>query len=115
MKNAFWRNKTVLVTGATGLLGGWVVKELLPLGANVVALVRDGNPHSMLNSEGLLDQITTVRAALRDFSELKRAMCEYSVHTVFHLAAQPLVGVAKLDPVSTLETNVQGTWNVLEA
>ncbi|MEP6714786.1 MAG: NAD-dependent epimerase/dehydratase family protein [Terriglobia bacterium] len=114
-KTQFWKDKTVLVTGATGLLGGWLVKELLPLGANVVALIRDGNPRSMLNSDGLLARISTVSGSIEDFNQVRRAMCEYEVHTVFHLAAQPIVGVAKLDPMGTLETNVRGTWNILEA
>jgi CDP-glucose 4,6-dehydratase len=111
----FWQDRPVFVTGATGLLGGWLVQELVHQGADVIALVRDSVPRSLLEREGLLDRITTVRGSLEEFSQMHRALCEYSVDTVFHLAAQPLVGVAKLDPMATLESNIRGTWHVLEA
>ena len=113
--NGFWSGRSVLVTGASGLLGGWLVKHLMAEGADVVALVRDGAPKSMLFREGWTERIGTVQGDVKDEAMLRRTMCEYSVDTVFHLAAQAIVGVAKLDPLGTLETNVQGTWNVLEA
>ncbi len=111
----FWRHRTVFVTGATGLMGGWLVKRLLGKGAQVIALVRDGVPSNMLAREGILDRICRVSGSVEDFGLLRRALCEYAVDTVFHLAAQPLVGVAKRDPIGTLKTNVEGTWNLLEA
>ncbi|HTV04367.1 MAG TPA: GDP-mannose 4,6-dehydratase [Acidobacteriaceae bacterium] len=112
---SFWKRKTVFVTGATGLMGSWLVKALLNEGANVVALVRDQAPRSMLVREGLINQIAIVNGDLESLPTLRRAIAEYQPHTVFHLAAQPLVQVAKLDPVGTLRANVTGTWNVLEA
>ncbi len=115
MPNQFWKERTVFVTGATGLLGGWLVKQLLEEGAEVVALVRDYSPSSMAVREGLLKRIVVVNGSLDDPSLLRRAVAEYSPKTVFHLAAQTLVGVAKTDPIGTLEANVQGTWNLLEA
>jgi CDP-glucose 4,6-dehydratase len=111
----FWRGRSVLVTGATGLVGGWLVKELLELGADVVALVRDITPRSLLARESLFSQIVTVNGSLGDLPGIHRILSEYSVQTVFHLAAQTIVGVAKNDPVNTLEANVRGTWNILEA
>lgn len=111
----FWKGKPVFVTGATGLLGGWVTRRLLELGANVVVLVRDRVPRSILESEGMLSSVSTVHGALEDADLMVRALGEYEIDTVLHLAAQPIVGVAKRDPVSTLRTNVEGTWNVLEA
>ena len=111
----FWTGRTTFVTGATGLMGGWLAKRLLEEGANVVALVRDRVPGGLLAKEGALDRCTVVNGSLSDLSLLRRAFCEYEVDTVFHLAAQPIVGVAKLDPIGTLEANVRGTWNVLEA
>jgi CDP-glucose 4,6-dehydratase len=111
----FWKNRTVFVTGATGLLGGWLVRRLLELGSQVVALVRDGVPGSMFMSQGFSSNAITVFGKLEDGGLLRRAFAEHSIDTVFHLAAQPLVGVAKLDPVGTLEANVTGTWNILEA
>lgn len=115
MSESFWRGRSVFVTGASGLMGGWLVKRLVEEGADVVALVRDGSPRSMLASERLTNRVAVVNGDLEDAPLLRRALCEYSVQTLFHLAAQPLVGVAKLDPVGTLRANVEGTWNVLEA
>lgn len=115
MPTSFWQGRATLVTGATGLLGGWLLKCLIEEGAEVVAVVRDGVPKSLAVEEGLIARVTTVHGNIEDFSFLRRSISEYSVDTVFHLAAQPLVGVAKLDPLSTLETNIRGTWNVLEA
>jgi CDP-glucose 4,6-dehydratase len=111
----FWQSRPTLVTGATGLLGGWLTSRLLEEGAEVVALVRDGAPRSRAASEGLLDRVATVQGELENFALLRRAMADYSIDTVFHLAAQPLVGVAKVDPLGTLESNVRGSWNLLEA
>jgi CDP-glucose 4,6-dehydratase len=111
----FWKQRVVFVTGATGFLGGWVVRRLLELDAEVVALVRDGIPQSMFISQGDIGRVRAVFGGVSDFDLLKRAFAEHGVDTVLHLAAQPLVGVAKLDPCGTLEANVKGTWNILEA
>src|SRR5260370_5649117 len=115
VQNSFWRGRSVFVTGDTGLMGGWLVKRLLTEGAEVAALIRDAVPRSMLVREGALAQVSAVNGSLEDLPLLRRVFCEYEVQTVFHLAAQSLVGVAKLDPTGTLQANVLGTWNVLEA
>jgi CDP-glucose 4,6-dehydratase len=111
----FWGGRSVLVTGATGLVGGWLVRELLDRGAVVAALVRDGSPRSAYFREGLHRRCATVTGDLGSLPSLTRILSEYEVDTIIHLAAQALVGVAKRDPVGTLTANVQGTWNVLEA
>jgi len=111
----YWHGKTVFVTGATGLMGSWLVKALMRDGAEVVALVRDQAPNSLLVRERLIERIATVSGDLETLPTLQRTIAEYQPHTVFHLAAQPLVQVAKLDPVGTLRANVMGTWNLLEA
>ncbi len=103
------------MTGATGLMGGWLVKALMRDDAEIVALIRDQAPKSMLVSEGLIDRIAIVSGDLECLPTMQRAIAEYEPHTVFHLAAQPLVQVAKRDPVGTLRANVMGTWNVMEA
>ena len=115
MSDSFWAARPVFVTGATGLMGSWLLRQLLDQGADVVALVRDGAPRSIAMESGLLNRVATVHGDLENFNLMRRSLAEYSIDTVFHLAAQPLVGVAKLDPLSTLEVNVRGTWNVLEA
>src|SRR5215510_6384436 len=115
MRHDHWKEQPVLVTGATGFLGGWLVKELIERGARVVALVRDSAPRSLLVREGLSKRVDLVNGSLADRSLLQRVMCEYEITTVFHLAAQALVCVARTDPLGTLEANVAGTWNLLEA
>ncbi len=111
----FWRNRNVFVTGCTGLLGSWLTMALAELGANVVGLIRDWVPHSNLNWAGFTQRITTVRGDVTDYALVERALAEYEVETVFHLAAQPLVPIANRSPMSTFETNVKGTWTLLEA
>jgi CDP-glucose 4,6-dehydratase len=112
---AFWRDRPVFVTGATGLLGGWLVKRLLELHADVVCLVRDWVPHSHAVAGGLLERVRVVRGDVRDQELLERALGEYEITTVLHLAAQTTVGVANRNPVSTLDSNIRGTWTLLEA
>ena len=110
-----WQDRPVFVTGATGFLGGWLVKELVERNARVVALVRDGAPRSCFALDGMADRVETVHGSLADHALLRRTLCEYEIATVFHLGAQALVGVARADPLGTLEANVAGTWNLLEA
>ncbi|HLA89443.1 MAG TPA: GDP-mannose 4,6-dehydratase [Gemmatimonadaceae bacterium] len=114
-RSSHWRDRPVLVTGATGLLGGWLVRRLVEEGAEVTALVRDWVPKSILLSTELMREVSLVRGDVRDQGVLERAMGEYEVDTVFHLAAQTIVGVANRNPVSTLDTNIRGTWALLEA
>jgi len=110
-----WRDRPVLVTGATGLLGGWLVEALLERGAQVVGLVRDGVPRSRLVAERVIDRIDVVWGDVTDYVCVERALAEYEIECVFHLAAQTIVGIANRSPLSTFDTNVRGTWNVLEA
>jgi CDP-glucose 4,6-dehydratase len=111
----FWRDRRVLVTGATGLLGSWLVRRLVAERADVVALVRDWVPQSILLSSDVLANVTVVRGDVRDQELLERTLGEYEIDTVFHLAAQTIVGVANRNPVSTLDVNIRGTWALLEA
>ena len=111
----FWRDRRVFVTGCTGLLGSWAVRALLESGAHVVGLVRDGVAGSELARAGLMSRIDVVRGAVEDYPLVERALAEYEVQTVIHLAAQTIVGIANRSPLSTFETNIKGTWCVLEA
>jgi CDP-glucose 4,6-dehydratase len=115
MPRPFWRDRPVLVTGGSGLLGGWLIQRLVELEAEVVALVRDWVPGSRLVGLGLEKQINVVRGDVRDQVLLERVLGEYEVDTVLHLAAQTIVGIANRNPVSTFETNIAGTWALLEA
>lgn len=113
--SAFWRDRPTLVTGATGLVGGWLVKRLREAGADVVCLVRDWIPDCELARSGELQRVKTVRGDICDQALLERTLGEYEIDTVMHLAAQTIVGIANRNPVSTFESNIQGTWCLLEA
>src|SRR5262245_58300479 len=113
--SSFWTDRPTFVTGASGLLGGWLVRQLLGAGARLVCLVRDWVPHCELVRSGLLSEVTVIRGDVRDQALLERALGEHEIDTVIHLAAQTIVGIANRNPVSTFETNVAGTWALLEA
>jgi CDP-glucose 4,6-dehydratase len=113
--STFWQDRPVFVTGATGLVGSWLVRRLLGLGAEVVCLVRDWVPQSELVRARLIDQVKIVRGDVRDQELAERILGEYEIRSVFHLAAQTTVGVANRNPVSTLDVNIRGTWALLEA
>lgn len=112
---AFWRDRPVLVTGGTGLVGGWLVARLLAFGADVVCLVRDEVPQSELVRSGNAGRVKVVRGDVRRQPLLERALGEHEIDTVIHLAAQTIVGIANRNPVSTFDTNIRGTWALLEA
>lgn len=114
-QSSFWRDRPTLVTGATGLIGGWLVRRLIEAGADVVCLVRDWVPQSELVRARLIERVKVVRGDVRDQAEMERVLGEYEIDTVLHLAAQTIVGIANRNPVSTFETNVGGTWSLLEA
>ena len=100
-KEKFWQDRRVLVTGCTGLLGSWTVRALIEQGAHVVGLIRDQVSGSELSRTGLLQRIDVVRGCVEDQPLLERAMAEYEVQNVFHLAAQAIVGIANRSPLST--------------
>ena len=110
-----WAERPVLVTGATGLLGGWLTEALLDRQAHVVCLVRDSVPSSRFVAEGIDRRVETVAGDIAEQAAVERVLGEYEIRTVFHLAAQTIVPVANRNPVSTFESNIKGTWSVLEA
>ena len=113
--SSFWLDRPTFVTGGTGLVGSWLIQRLVEAGADVVCLVRDWVPQSELVRTGLLEQVKVVRGDIRDRELLERVMGEYEIDTVIHLAAQTIVTIANRNPISTFESNIAGTWNVLEA
>jgi CDP-glucose 4,6-dehydratase len=115
MPNNFWKDRNVFVTGCTGLLGSWLTKSLAEQDANVIGLIRDSVPKSSLNWSEFKDKIVTVRGEVEDYFLLERAINEYEIDTVFHLAAQTIVTIANRNPISTFKSNIEGTWNILEA
>jgi CDP-glucose 4,6-dehydratase len=114
-KGSFWLDRPTLVTGATGLVGGWLVKRLVEKNADIVCLVRDWVPQSELVRAQLLERVKVARGDLCEPGLLERVLGEYEVETVIHLAAQTIVPIANRNPASTFETNITGTWRLLEA
>jgi len=113
--NKFWIDRPVLVTGCTGLLGSWLVPELLSRGAIITGIVRDFVPKSIFFLNSIDKQINLVKGDIEDFDLIKRTITEYQIDTVFHLAAQTIVEIGLINPMKTFETNIKGTWNLLEA
>lgn len=113
--SAFWSGRNVLVTGATGLLGSSMTRTLVERGADVTCLIRDWVPRSPLVTSGTLERVQVVRGCLEEYATVLRAVNEYEIDTVFHLGAQTIVGTANRSVLSTFESNIRGTWTVLEA
>ena len=113
--NNFWSEKKVFVTGADGFIGSWVTKELQEKNADVTVLVRDLKKNACFDLHDLRDKINVVQGDLVDLGLIERTLAQYETEYVFHLAAQAIVGVANKSPLSTFESNIKGTWNILEA
>lgn len=109
-----WKGKNIIITGATGFVGYWLTKALVDRQANVIALTYGDVNKSVLGTTGLVKDLTAIRCDIRDLDSLKEIFRNNEVDTVFHLAAQAIVGVANKSPISTFEVNIKGTWNVLE-
>ena len=113
--SGYWDRKKVFVTGCTGLLGPWMTERLVQEGAELVALIRDRVSHSNFYLLGLDRKVSIVNGDVTDLALLERILNEYEIETVFHLAAQAIVLTANRSPVSTFESNIRGTWSILEA
>ena len=110
-----WLERRVLVTGATGIVGSHLCSELLARGAYVVALVRDDDPQTSFYRDDIAKNCSVVRGELQRFDDCTRVINAHEVEIVFHLGAQTLVGTALRDPLETFDSNIRGTYNLLEA
>lgn len=115
VNNSSWRDRPVMVTGASGFLGGWLVRKLVEAGADVVCPLRDWVPGAQLIGSGLSAKVNLVSGDICDQALIERILGEYEIKTVFHLAAQTIVPIANRNPLSTFESNIKGTWSLLEA
>jgi len=115
MTSAFWSGRATFVTGATGFVGANLVRHLVEQGAQVVCLQRDALPVEPLDLFDLRHRVTLVRGCVEDLAAIERILNQYEIESVFHLAAQALVSVANRSPFATFETNLRGTYAVLEA
>ena len=113
--NTSWEDKRILITGATGIVGSWLAKELIKGESIVVALVRDVDYQTEFYRSGDYLRTTIVNGSLEDFSTIDRAINEYEIDTIFHLGAQTIVGAAYRQPLPTFESNIRGTYNILES
>lgn len=111
----FWENRNVFITGSTGFLGSYLTDALISNKASVTCLVRDWVSNSRFALSDTFKKVNVVRGEIEDHQLLERIINEYEIDTVFHLAAQTIVGTANRNPVSTFESNIKGTWNLLEA
>src|SRR5512145_3363716 len=115
LNRQFWLDRPTYVTGGTGLVGSWLVERLVAAGADLVCLVRDWVPQSEMIRKGWIEKVKVVRGDICDRALQERVLGEYEIETVIHLAAQTIVTIANRNPASTFETNIGGTWNLLEA
>ena len=114
MDKISWKNSKVLVTGADGFIGSHVAKALVDKGSEVITIVRDIKKESNIDVLGLKNKINVIHGDLINYADCERAINEYDVDFCFHIAAQAIVGPANRSPLSTFESNIKGTWNVLE-
>ena len=112
---AYWSNKRVLITGASGMVGSWLTRWLAESGAYTVAFIADTDPQSELIRSGTINKINVANGRLEIYDDIERAINNHEVDSIFHLGAQPIVGAADRAPRHTFESNIQGTWNLLDA
>src|SRR3989338_91318 len=111
----FWTGRNVFISGAGGFVGSWLTKALVEKGANTTCLIRDITPHGVLTLHKLNNKVAIVFGSVTDYTLLQRILNEKKVDTCFHLAAQAIVSIANNSPLSTFESNIKGTWVLLEA
>ena len=111
----YWSGKRVLVTGASGMVGSWLTQWLAGSGAYTVAFIADTDPQSELVRSGTINMVSVVNGRLENYDDVERAINNHEVDSIFHLGAQPIVGAADRAPRHTFESNIQGTWNLLDA
>ena len=113
--NTYWLDRPVLITGATGFVGSYLVERLLDSGANVTTIIRDYRPDSLFVNRDLFSDVNRVKGDLADYRLVERTLAEYEIDTVFHLAAQTVVSIANTSPYTTLQNNIESTMNLIEA
>lgn len=114
MKN-IWKNKIIFITGANGFLGSHLTCEALARKAKVIALIKEEIPLSLFSIENLNKKVKLLKGDLKDSHLINAVFKENKIDLCLHVAAQAIVGIANKSPIGTLKTNIEGTWNILEA
>lgn len=114
MKDNFWKNKNVFITGVTGFVGSNLAKNLVLSGANVIGLTLNKKVKSLLYFENIDRKINLILGDITNKKLLKKIFLKHNIHVCFHLAAQVEVGSALKYPYFTWETNIRGTYTLLE-
>jgi len=115
MESMALKDAKVFVTGGNGFIGSWLVKHLLEEGAHVTCLIKEELPACLFTKEGMERKVTVVHGILEDGNLIEKTIAEVHFDYVYHLAAQAIVGIANKEPVETFETNIRGTWHLLDA
>ena len=113
--SSFWQHRNIFITDCFSFIGSWLTELLLQEEAHIVGLLRDIVPQASLFRLKLNEKITVTEGTVDDYLLLERALNKYEIDTVFHLAAQTIVGAGHRSTLPIFESNIQGTWNVLEA
>lgn len=111
----YFKGRNVLVTGATGLVGGHITERLVAQGANVFITRRSRDPRSYFTEKNLDQKTVSAICDIKDYDRIFGVISKYEIEYIFHVAAQPIAPIAFINPKETLETNIMGTVNVLEA
>lgn len=112
---SFWKDKNVLITGINGFVASNLAKNLVGKGANVVGMLKDISTFNALEELGIEDKVNVTFGDITDAHAVRRTVNKYEVDACFHLAAMSTVRICSRDPIVAFRTNVEGTWNVLEA
>ena len=110
-----WKERNIFITGADGFIGSWLARSLVEKGANVTLILRDMKKESGIDLQHIREDVTLVQGDICDYQTVLRILNEYAIDTCFHLAAQALVQIANASPLSTFESNIKGTYTILEA
>jgi CDP-glucose 4,6-dehydratase len=113
-KSAFWSGRVVLLTGATGFLGGALADRLLSAGASVVAVVRRHRPGSRFYAEALDRRVTLEHGDVSDADFMRAVFDRHDLTTVFHTAYGADVNAVLREPLECFRGNVQSTWLLLD-
>lgn len=114
MTSAFWNGRRVLITGANGFIGAWLSRTLIDLGAQVTGYDKSDSGALDLHPD-VKPRVKIVLGDLTDQAKMEQTLADGQIQTLYHLAAQSNIAIARGGPVPAFESNIRGTWSVLDA